>query len=438
MKHLNKLLKWLKRKQSRIRYRHLGGDPVIRIIGDSAFKAAEPDCLALRGLIAGIGNVNGTVFNAIDFWSRKQTRVCRSTFAAECHNLSEAAEEGMLLAGFWQEVFYGAASSASLSSMLERCAFQTPIHLYIDAMSVFTAIRNESHKCPTEQQMLYEIKALRQHLLDGRIDQLTWIDTRDMLADALTKGKVPREALLHALWHGTWAIEYKEKVQNFPLSRPNRHLYFPAAERREHYEMPRIRAIARRVAPAPEPKSRAWISIMATMYAKYNPSKLAQVGSLLDKYQGHEMQLLEALMEKYEPECKEEPPAAAEPSADPLGLGTADEDVDTTGRKEPPQPPWKQNRLAVSGLGPALATKSETGLVQAAAAASRSRKTATGLGPAAAARKIGNGQCRVCGGTGHWGNECPTVAPWRNRAVTKKAAEPPRKRRRTGEWDMLY
>ena len=431
VKDLNKLLKWLKRTRSRIRYRHLGGDPVIRIIGDSAFKAAEPDCLALRGLIAGIGNVNGTVFNAIDFWSRKQTRVCRSTFAAECHNLSEAAEEGMLLAGFWQEVFYGATSSANLSSMLERCALQTPIHLYIDAMSVFTAIRNESHKCPTEQQMLYEIKALRQHLLDGRIDLLTWIDTRDMLADALTKGKVPREALLYALWHGTWAIKHQEKVQSFPLSRPSRAMYFPAAERREHYEMPRIRAIARRSVPAPAPESRAWISIMATMYATYRPDKLAQVGSLLDKYMGQELQWLDALMEKYEPESKEELSVKAEPSADPLGLCTAAGYAYNTGQEETTQPPWRQ-KGAESGLGPAPATKSETGLAPAAAAAGRSRKTATGLVPAAAARDTSSDQCRVCGAAGHWGNECPTVVPWRNKSIAKKAAEPPRKRRRTG------
>ena len=89
---------------------------------------------------------------------------------------------------------------------------KVPVRLFIDAMSVFTAIRDENHKRPTEQQMLYEIKALRQHLLDGRIDRLTWIDTRDMLADALTKGKVPRD--------GEWSAKHIDKMQHFPLVRP--------------------------------------------------------------------------------------------------------------------------------------------------------------------------------------------------------------------------
>ena len=68
--------------------------------------------------------------------------------------------------------------------------------------------------------MLYEIKALKQHLEDGRVDKLLWIDTRDMLADALTKGKVGREAILLALRTARWKLEYGEKVQCFPRTRP--------------------------------------------------------------------------------------------------------------------------------------------------------------------------------------------------------------------------
>ena len=41
-----------------------------------------------------------------------------------------------------------------------------------------------------------------------------------MLADALTKGKVPRDALLHALWFGEWSAKHVDKMQHFPLARP--------------------------------------------------------------------------------------------------------------------------------------------------------------------------------------------------------------------------
>ena len=219
---LNVLLKWLKRKKSIIKHVQLTGTPVLKVISDSAFKAADPDCLALRGLIVGLSSANGDEFNAIDFWSRKQTRVCRSTFAAETHNLSEAAEEGMLLAGFWEEVFWGKQSAAVLTSKLESGQFRVQIWLYADAMSVFAAIAAQATKCPTEQQMLYEILALRGHLLAGRVALLLWIDTRDMLADALTKGKIARTALIEALATARWTIVHDEKVKHFPVVRPKR------------------------------------------------------------------------------------------------------------------------------------------------------------------------------------------------------------------------
>jgi len=215
---LSQLLKWLKRQPSTIHYGPVPGKPVLKMIGDSAFRAADPDCLALRGLIAGVGSDQDDCLNVLDFWSRKQTRVCRSTFAAELHNLSEAAEEGMLLAGFLQEVYYGPKTAAQLTALLESCSLQVQVWLFVDAMSVFAALAASNTQCPTEAQLLYELKALRMLLLSGRLDRLYWIDTRDMLADVLTKGKVSRTALLSALKAGAWSLSYEAK--RFPLARP--------------------------------------------------------------------------------------------------------------------------------------------------------------------------------------------------------------------------
>ena len=78
---------------------------------------------------------------------------------------------------------------------------------------------NDNHKYPTEQQLLYEVKA--------RINKQYWIDTRDMLADALTKGKASRDHLLQALWHGRWSIVHKDKARYFPRVRPEKRYYFP-------------------------------------------------------------------------------------------------------------------------------------------------------------------------------------------------------------------
>eukprot|EP00959_Pyramimonas_sp_CCMP1952_P156889 3280835-Pyramimonas_sp.AAC.1 len=76
--------------------------------------------------------------------------------------------------------------------------------------------------------MLYEIKALKQHLLAGRARELRWIDTRDMLADALAKGEVARDALLTALRTGARKIAHKDKVKVSPAVRPQVQLFYPA------------------------------------------------------------------------------------------------------------------------------------------------------------------------------------------------------------------
>ena len=54
-------------------------------------------------------------------------------------------------------------------------------------------------KVPSEPHLLYLLKALRDRLDSKAIDQLWWLDTRDMICDAMTKGTLSREALLD-LW----------------------------------------------------------------------------------------------------------------------------------------------------------------------------------------------------------------------------------------------
>ena len=59
--------------------------------------------------------------------------------------------------------------------------------------------------------------------------EVGWITTKYVLADALTKGKVPRTALLQALWTGTWTIHHKDSLKVFPTVRPAKQsrFYYP-------------------------------------------------------------------------------------------------------------------------------------------------------------------------------------------------------------------
>ena len=82
------------------------------------------------------------------------------------------------------------------------------IDLGIDAYSVFAAVTATQVKAPAEKALLSHVQYLRELLDRGVCKSLIWFDTRDMLADGLTKGAVERAALL-ALMDGNFQVMHK-------------------------------------------------------------------------------------------------------------------------------------------------------------------------------------------------------------------------------------
>ncbi|KAJ9471887.1 hypothetical protein DIPPA_18652 [Diplonema papillatum] len=60
-------------------------------------------------------------------------------------------------------------------------------------------------------------------------------------------------------------------------------------------------------APSPSP----WLAAMEAFYRKHNPAKIATIPMLLAKYEGHEVVLWEAILEKYAAGCEQSAAAAA-------------------------------------------------------------------------------------------------------------------------------
>ena len=83
-----------------------------------------------------------------------------------------------------------------------------PIALYIDARSVYAAITAVAIRAPTGKSLLSHVQYMRE-LLDIRVIQyFVWVDTRDMVADGLTKGAVDRSAL-HQLMDGSLSFNHE-------------------------------------------------------------------------------------------------------------------------------------------------------------------------------------------------------------------------------------
>ena len=86
----------------------------------------------------------------------------------------------------------------------------------LDAKSVFESVKAQIFKPPAENSLAGHVLWLREMLLKKLVGYVTWTDTRDMLADGLTKGSVSRDCLEYAMYgtvHMRHAIEQCSKTR---------------------------------------------------------------------------------------------------------------------------------------------------------------------------------------------------------------------------------
>ena len=206
-RRLNILVRYLKRESGAIRYVQIPEPHKLVGFSDSAFKAQEGESsgLALRGLAVVLcqdkpGALASCPVHLLDFIVRRLKRVVRSTFAAELNALIDAVETLILDQMVLHQVRCGTEETAEmLLHRLDHGKLYPPIEALVDARSVYDALVAADVCTPMEASLKLHIIALRDRLKQGVIRTLRWTDTRDMVADGLNKGSVPRIALQEAM-----------------------------------------------------------------------------------------------------------------------------------------------------------------------------------------------------------------------------------------------
>ena len=182
-------------------------------ISDSAFKREDSEGLAMRGAFICIVQNNwdhpGGQLHVIEHYSRKQKRVVRSTFAAELHALVDSIEYGKLLMYGMCELYYGPQNPEHLVQIEELARWPIPLEAVVDAYAVYSTAQKQDSKNPEEQTLVTLVMVIREMLRSHRLNKIWWVDTRDMLADGLNKGSIPREPLLALASTGTWDLQYE-------------------------------------------------------------------------------------------------------------------------------------------------------------------------------------------------------------------------------------
>ena len=150
----------------------------------------------------------------LDWYSRKHSRVVRSTYAAELLSLLDAVGQGNLIATAIDEVQRGAGSARQLLERQAECQRAVRHEAAVDAKAVFDGITAEQPKTPAEKPLFLHALAMRGYLESGHVDLFWWLDTLAVLADGMTKGSVDREAFIRVCLDGIWKV-----VGQQPLSK---------------------------------------------------------------------------------------------------------------------------------------------------------------------------------------------------------------------------
>jgi hypothetical protein len=204
IKHLNTVVRWMKRKSGTLVSKKVQTPWQITVFPDSAFKATEPDCLAIRAAVILITSTDyfpkGGPAGVLEFYHRKQPRVCRSTYSAELSSVDDGVSHGLVMQGMLNEVVHGPLEARTLQHLMEHGRLPIPFAATTDNKGLFASVSADFLSVPTEPHLLYLLRSLRDRIDAGTLRSLWWVDTRDMISDVLTKGGLSREPILH-LWH---------------------------------------------------------------------------------------------------------------------------------------------------------------------------------------------------------------------------------------------
>ena len=233
-KRLNAVVRYAQRTPKKLLYRTLEGSNTVdqgnlvagqappthlRLYSDAAFKKEEDDGHSVRGALfvrcAGTDvacmQTKEAYGHLIDTVAKKQRNVVRATFSAELRGAGDTLDKAFILAQTMHEIATGENSSTRARHLHQHGGYAVPMCLYIDAYSVFAAITATFIKMPADNGQLVHLHFIREQLDNGVLKALAWIDTRDMIADGMTKGAVDREAL-HAAMDGIIRMSHAHEL----------------------------------------------------------------------------------------------------------------------------------------------------------------------------------------------------------------------------------
>ena len=218
VRKLNSLLKVLQKQKIKIVYPNMSCSRHIMTFSDASFcKETESKGYGMRGtVILRLGcNTNGVeeCCHLLDATSQSLKLVTRSTFSSETLAAVGSVDQLIPIMIALDEIQKGPYSPHLLRQARECSDFLFDSTLSIDAMNLFHHMIDTSRKLPSEKSLFPHLWWLRDATRCAP-KHLRWCDTRDMIADAMTKGSVLRNAILDVM-RGFYRIHHETKEHSF-------------------------------------------------------------------------------------------------------------------------------------------------------------------------------------------------------------------------------
>ena len=214
LKRLNALTRELMRRPQRLRYESMEDLSILEIYSDSAFSREGESAHSLKGMVClrlGKNKHGRLTSHLIESLSQSHKLVVRSTYAAELLAATSAMDVAFGIALTLHEFKQGCLNAWRAREIREQGGLKILVRLYLDAMSVYHSVTQENHKSPSEKSLMSHVAWLKQMLSLRLLTSIGWVDTRDMCADGLTKGKIDRAALLECM-KGTFERKHAVKI----------------------------------------------------------------------------------------------------------------------------------------------------------------------------------------------------------------------------------
>ena len=181
---VNKIIRKLKAEKVSLKFSDMGNLTPIKLVSFSDVSFCNPSEQSSQGgYIIFFRNIHCKSV-PIAWQSKKIRRVVKSTMAAECLSLLEAAETCYLL-------------KSILVDTLKCKQSEITIECYIDNKSLKEAIY--STKSHTDKRLKIDLAVIKDMVLHQEIDAVIWIAAENQLADCLTKSGSSTANLLNAL-----------------------------------------------------------------------------------------------------------------------------------------------------------------------------------------------------------------------------------------------